>query len=160
MDPLSNSPTDFLISPATASEPDVAALIEKHVALMRSQSPPEACHVLPAESLSEQDIQMFVARHSGQVVSMGAMKRFGASCEIKSMHTLAETRGRGYARALLRFLLQEARMQGIREAYLETGSGPEHQAARALYASEGFRECPAFGAYKSHPLSVYMMRVI
>lgn len=160
MDALGGQPEDIEISPASASETDVAALINRHVALMRSQSPPEACHVMTANSLSEADIQIFVVRKAGVAVSMGALKRFDGAGEIKSMHTIADARGQGYARRLLRVLLEQARAQGIREVFLETGAGEEHKTARLLYESEGFRECPAFGAYKSHPLSLYMMRAI
>ena len=127
---------------------------------MRSQSPAEACHVMTANSLSEADIQIFVVRQAKVAVSVGALKRFDGAGEIKSMHTVAEARGQGHARSLLRVLLEHARAQGIREVFLETGAGEEHKAARLLYAAEGFRECPAFGAYKPHPLSLYMMRVI
>lgn len=160
MDTLASLPDGFEISPALVTEPDIAALISKHVALMQQQSPPEACHVMTAEKLSSNETEVFVVRTEGEAVCVGALKHLEGLGEIKSMHTAARVRGRGLARALLRVLLDRAREKGIDKVYLETGSGPEHAAARALYASEGFEECPAFGSYEPHPLSLYMMRNI
>ena len=39
---------------------------------------------------------------------------------------------------------------------LETGAQPSFAAARRLYASEGFAECPPFGDYRPDPNSTFM----
>lgn len=160
MDSLSTTDPSFDISKAQVTEPDVAALIERHFGLMRSQSPEEACHVMSARALSESGTQVYVLRYERKALAIGALKTIDEGVELKSMHTAAEARGRGCARALLRALLKAAMAQGFANVFLETGAGPEHLAARTLYASEGFKECPAFGSYTAHPLSVYMTRNI
>lgn len=139
-------------------EPDVAKAIERHFALMRSQSPPESCHVLPAAALDAPDIQLYALRQNNRVVAIGAIKLTGGSGELKSMHTLEELRGQGLGRDMLRGLIKEARLLGIKRLELETGSGVEHAAARGLYRSEGFTECPPFGSYSDDPLSLFMAR--
>ena len=144
----------------SAGAPDVSALLKRHFDLMRSQSPAESCHVLPADALDSPDITLFALREQDRAVAVGALRRMGTEAEIKSMHTAYEARGRGFARVLLQGLISSAREEGITRLNLETGSGAEHAAARALYQSEGFRECPPFGDYVSDPLSVFMTRAI
>jgi putative acetyltransferase len=144
----------------SAQAPDVAAILARHFALMRSQTPEESCHVLPAEAMAAPDIALFALRKEGRPVAIGALRLMGRQGELKSMHTLAEARGRGFGRQILRGLMDEARRMGLTEVLLETGAGPEHQAARALYASEGFTPCPPFGEYRPDPLSVFMARTL
>ncbi|MFK7761646.1 MAG: GNAT family N-acetyltransferase [Roseobacter sp.] len=141
-------------------EADVAALLERHFNLMREQSPPESCHVLPANALDHPDIHLYALRYEGSAVAVGAIKAQGAAGELKSMHTAIEARGHGYGRILLVGLLEQARTLGLSRLELETGSGREHLAARNLYASEGFSECPPFGEYTHDPLSTFMAREI
>lgn len=141
-----------------ASEPDVSALLEAHFALMRSQSPPESCHVLPARALNADNICLYALRENGTALAVGALRVEGDAGEVKSMHTAAAARGRGLGRALLRGLLQEAQKIGLTHLQLETGSGPDHAAARGLYVSEGFVACAPFGSYVEDPLSLFMTR--
>ena len=137
----------------------MAALIDTHFRLMRSQSPEESCHVLPADALADE--MMLAAVSDGDVLGIGALAEVvPGHGEIKSMHTAAAARGRGVARKLLRALLEAAEAQGMTRVSLETGSAPEFAAARALYQSEGFAMCPPFGSYVVDPLSVYMTRDI
>jgi putative acetyltransferase len=143
-----------------ADAPDVARLLDRHFNLMRAQSPPESCHVLPAASLSAPDVRLFALREDACAVAVGALKISGTEAELKSMHTAEEFRGRGLARQLLRGLIDHARNAGVKRLDLETGSGVEHAPARALYTSQGFTECPPFGEYVADPLSMFMTRAI
>lgn len=139
----------------TPDDPAVRAVIEAHFALMRSQTPEESCHVLPAEALL--DAYMVAARAPDAVIGIGALVSLGEGhSEIKSMHTTATARGKGVARAILGALLEEAKRQGGQRVSLETGSAPEFTAARALYRSAGFSECGPFGPYTQDPSSVFM----
>lgn len=137
--------------------PGVAEVLARHVALMRAQSPAESCHVLPAEALAPPDITVFALHDADGVVAVGALRLFLPDAELKSMHTVAERRGSGFGRRLLAGLMDEARRAGVRRLYLETGAGPEHAAARALYHSAGFVTCAPYGSYKQDPLSVFMV---
>jgi putative acetyltransferase len=139
-------------------EPDVAEVINRHFALMRSQTHEESCHVLPASALGEQDMRLFALRTDGLAVAIGAMRINGSSAELKSMHTVEEARGKGLGRRMLAALLDEARRLELEKVQLETGSGADHAAARALYKSAGFAECDPFPPYAADPLSVFMAR--
>lgn len=152
--------TEFSIARAQVSDDDVAALLDRHFRLMRSQSPAESCHVLPAEDLATDDVSLFALRDQSQLLAIGALRNFGDWGELKSMHTAKEARGRGAGRAMLTALMQEARMLGFKHLSLETGSGQEHLAARRLYEKAGFSKCPPFGDYVADPLSVFMTRAL
>ncbi|MDW3223027.1 MAG: GNAT family N-acetyltransferase [Paracoccaceae bacterium] len=148
----------YEIAAADASEGDVAALLRKHFDLMRSQSPAESCHVLPADALTASDIHMFALRETGTVYAIGALKICDTWAEVKSMHTVEQARGRGYGRAMLATLIDEAESLKLQSLKLETGSGGEHKAARQLYEQAGFVTCPPFGDYRADPLSIFMCR--
>ena len=88
---------------------------------------------------------------------MGAVKRIDAGhAEIKSMHVVAEARGRGLARVLLDHLVAEARALGYGRLSLETGVEDVFAPARALYAKAGFIQCPPFEGYWDDPNSYFM----
>lgn len=143
----------------TAQDPRVRAVIDAHFALMRSQSPEDSCHVLPADGL--QGAFMVSAERNGRIVGIGALTEVEAGhFEIKSMHTTREARGHGVARSVLSGLLEEARRRDAARVSLETGTAAEFTAARGLYASAGFLPCPPFGEYAEDPLSVFMTRAI
>jgi putative acetyltransferase len=140
------------------TSPELALLMERHTAAMHADTPPESIHMLDAAALAVPGIAFFVMRdEGGHPVGMGALKRLtGDHAEIKSMHILAEARGRGLAQAMLEHLLTEARATGVRQLSLETGSQPGFAPARALYARAGFSECPPFEGYGPDPASVFM----
>jgi putative acetyltransferase len=156
MDPL--TPIDVV--PADVAEEDVAALLSRHFDLMRSQSPPESCHVLPGAALAAADVSVWVARQGDVALGVGALRHCGSWGEVKSMHTAAEARGKGVALALLEAVTAHARASGITRLNLETGSGDEHAPARRLYTRAGFEECAPFGDYVHDPLSVFMTRTL
>lgn len=90
---------------------------------------------------------------------MGAFKRINADhAEIKSMHVLAEERGRGLSSRMLERLVTEARAAGYRRLSLETGTQPVFVAARKLYERAGFTECRPFASYVEDPNSYFMTR--
>lgn len=136
---------------------DLALLFQRHTADMHADTPPESIHMLPRADLVDPKIGFFVLRDGGTPVAMGALKRIGADhAEIKSMHVLAEMRGRGLSRHMLTALMDQARAQGLTRLSLETGSQPMFQPARGLYARAGFAECGPFGDYGPDPNSVFM----
>ncbi|MBY5934744.1 GNAT family N-acetyltransferase [Tateyamaria omphalii] len=149
------------VTPDTPATPDVQALLGRHFALMRSQSPAESCHVMEPDTLLEAGATLYAARDGDAVLGVGALTVIAPGHgELKSMHTAAEARGRGVARAVLAALMSEARAQGLTRLSLETGSAEVFAPARALYAAHGFEECPPFGDYVLDPLSVFMTRTL
>lgn len=140
---------------------DLALLMQRHTADMHAETPPESIHMLDATELAAPGIAFYVMRDDGRPVGMGALKRIDAAhAEIKSMHVLAEERGRGLSRMMLEHLVAEARAAGITRLSLETGVQPGFAAARALYAGAGFQECGPFEGYRPDPNSVFMTRAI
>jgi len=138
---------------------DLRLLFERHTADMHADTPPESIHMMDASELAIPAVRFFVMRDVGMPVGMGAFKRIDDThAEIKSMHVLAEMRGRGLSRRMLTHLIDEARAAGFRRLSLETGVQPTFVAARALYAKAGFTECPPFEGYWNDPNSVFMTR--
>ncbi|QBX35418.1 GNAT family N-acetyltransferase [Paracoccus liaowanqingii] len=136
---------------------DLEPLFQRHTAEMHADTPPDSVHTLPRAALADPAIAFFVIRDAGLPVAMGAVKDLGRSeAEVKSMHVLAEQRGRGLSRMLLRHLLAHSRQAGFRRLSLETGVQPGFAPARGLYAREGFTECPPFASYRPDPHSVFM----
>ncbi len=136
---------------------DLGLLFARHTADMHADTPPESIHMMDAGQLDSPHIRFFVMRDGGVPVGMGAFKRIDAGhAEIKSMHVLAENRGRGLSKAMLEHLVAEARVDGFRRLSLETGVQPTFVAARALYAKAGFVDCDPFEGYRPDPNSVFM----
>ncbi|MFC0201582.1 GNAT family N-acetyltransferase [Paracoccus rhizosphaerae] len=136
---------------------DLDLLFQRHSAEMQADTPPESIHMLPRDLLAVPEITFFVTRDGGVPVAMGAVKQLGGlEGELKSMHVLAEHRGRGLSRMLLRHMLSHARAAGLHRLSLETGAQGSFAAARGLYFREGFMECPPFGSYRMDPNSVFM----
>lgn len=142
-------------------EADLTLLFQRHTADMHADTPPESIHMMDRGQLAAPGIRFFVMRDGGQPVAMGAFKRIDAGhAEIKSMHVLAEARGRGLSRRMLEHLIAAAAAAGFARLSLETGVQPTFVAARALYAKAGFAECLPFEGYAEDPNSVFMTRVL
>lgn len=145
------------ITPESPLGADLGLLFARHTADMHADTPPESIHMMDASELAIPAVRFFVMRDIGMPVGMGAFKRIDAThAEIKSMHVLAEKRGRGLSKQMLDHLIAEARVDGIRRLSLETGVQPTFIAARALYAKAGFVECPPFEGYVEDPNSVFL----
>lgn len=141
--------------------PDLDLLFQRHTADMHADTPPESIHMMDKGALAAPGIRFFVLREGGQPLAMGAFKRIDAGhAEIKSMHVLAEARGRGLSKAMLDHLIAAARADGFTRLSLETGVQPTFVMARALYARAGFEECPPFEGYWDDPNSVFMTKVL
>jgi putative acetyltransferase len=152
---------DITITEESPLGADLRLLFERHTADMHADTPPESIHMMDASELAVPDVRFFVMRDVGMPVGMGAFKRIDDThAEIKSMHVLAEMRGRGLSRRMLGHLVDEAKAAGYRRLSLETGVQPTFIAARALYAKAGFTECPPFEGYWDDPNSVFMTKAI
>jgi putative acetyltransferase len=140
--------------------PDLTLLFTRHTADMHADTPPESIHMMDASELAIPAVQFFVAREAGHPLAMGAFKALSdpTHAEIKSMHVLAEVRGRGLSRLMLEHLMDAARAEGFLRLSLETGVQPTFIAARALYENAGFKECPPFEGYWDDPNSVFMTK--
>jgi putative acetyltransferase len=136
---------------------EVRELLERHLELMRSQSPPEDVHALDVDGLVDPAVAFFSYRQGGRVLGVGALKELDtAHGELKSMHTAAETRGRGLSTTMLRHLIEVAVRRGYSRLSLETGSMAAFAPARSLYERAGFVYCGPFADYRPSPNSVFM----
>ncbi|WIX32562.1 GNAT family N-acetyltransferase [Salinicola sp. JS01] len=139
--------------------PEIAALLEAHLADFAPHSPPESCHALDLAALRHPDVHFYTAWEDGELLGCGAFKRLDDEhAELKSMRTDSRHLRRGVARALLTRLMAEARAAGFERLSLETGSVAHFAPARHFYAAAGFAECGPFGDYVEDPYSVFMTR--
>lgn len=141
---------------------DLALLMQRHTADMHADTPPESIHMMDAGQLAVPQVNFYVLRQQGVPVAMGAFKRIDdyGHAEIKSMHVLAEARGKGLSRTMLEHLIAEAIANGITRLSLETGVQPTFVAARALYLKAGFIDCPPFAGYGDDPNSIFLTRAL
>jgi putative acetyltransferase len=137
------------------------ALIARHLAGMRANSPPESIHALDIEKLRAPDVTFWSVWVGEEIGGCGALKRLDTRRgELKSMRVADAFLGRGVGRALLDHLIAEARARGIESLWLETGSVPAFVPALKLYESAGFVRCGPFDGYTDDPFSVFMTRAI
>src|SRR5262249_38658595 len=114
---------EMQIAVADPRTPDVRALLDRHLAFVLAQSPPEHSFALDAGELLDPAITLFAFRADDSVLGIGATKRLGPHhAEIKSMPPAEAARGRGVGRAVLTHLLGVARGEGFRRVSLETGA--------------------------------------
>jgi len=147
----------MLIREDDLSGPEIRGLLEAHLDLMRSNSPPESVHALDLEGLRKPEVTFWTLWDGTALLGCGALKELDpAHGEIKSMHTAAAARGRGVGRRLVEHILAEARARGYRRLSLETGATEDFAAARGLYSRFGFAPCGPFADYVLDPFSAFM----
>jgi putative acetyltransferase len=150
---------DYRIATDDPLRPEIAALLDLHLAEMHSWSPACKVHALPAERLRESDVTFFSAWDGDTLAAVGALKELdSARGELKSMRAAPEYRGKGAGQAILLHLIEEARRRGYTWLGLETGRPEPFQPAAALYRKHGFAECADFGDYLGDEFSVCMSR--
>ena len=141
--------------------PEIATLLNEHLADMYRVSPPESVHALDLDALRIPAITFWTLWLENRLGGCIALLQHDAvHGEIKSMRTTTAYRGQGLAPRLLQHLIDAARQRGLHRLSLETGAEPFFAPARKLYAAFGFTECPPFADYTSDPNSVYMTREI
>ena len=132
-------------------------LVDTHTAFCDGTAPAESCHRLPVDALFVPEVTVWASYDAGEMIGMGALKALSPTeGEVKSMHTRASARGKGVAKSMLSVIVAEAKAQGMDRISLETGAHADFTAARAMYASAGFAECPPFGDYVVDPHSIFM----
>ncbi|MGI9087144.1 MAG: GNAT family N-acetyltransferase [Chthoniobacterales bacterium] len=139
------------------SGPEIAALLEEHLTSMRQQSPPESVHALPIEELRKSSVTFWTVWENSELLGCGALKELDSRHgEIKSMRTCSRHLRKGVAKAMLEFILAEARRRGYRRVSLETGSMRAFAPAQELYTRAGFTGCGPFADYVTDPNSLFL----
>ena len=127
---------------------ELAEVLKAHWLFCTSTTPIEHVYALDASKLFVPGITVFGARVMGELVGVGAIRILDAHhAELKSMHTLAKSRGHGVGKAMVAYIEDFAKVRGIKRISLETGATEPFKPARQLYASLGYEECDAFGEY-------------
>ena len=137
----------------------IRALLAEHLHSMYLLSPPESVHALDLDALLNPDITFWTAWSEDELLGCGALKELTPTHgEIKSMRTVSAYRRKGVARAMLQHIVAEARTRSYTRLSLETGSSEAFDAARRLYRSFGFTDCPPFANYAQDPNSLFLSR--
>ena len=137
--------------------PEIEGLLNRHLAHMHSITPAESVYALDIDGLRVPEITFWSGWLDGSIAGCIALKDHGGGLgEIKSMHTIAELRGKGIARALVAHLVSEAKARGLTRLSLETGHTKPFEPAQRLYRSFGFTETGPFAAYGPDPHSFFM----
>ena len=127
---------------------ELAHVLQAHWLFCTSSTPIEHVYALDATKLFSPDVTVFGARIDGELVGVGAMRKLDLHhAELKSMHTLAKSRGSGVGKAMVAHIEDFARSSGIERMSLETGMNEAFRPARELYKSLGYQSCEAFGDY-------------
>ena len=140
---------------------ELANVLQAHWLFCTSSTPIEHVYALDASKLFSPDITVFGARIDGELVGVGAMRKLDLfHAELKSMHTLAKSRGSGVGKAMVAYIEDFARRSGIERMSLETGTNEAFKPARQLYKSLGYKSCEAFGDYVLSEDNMCMTKLI
>jgi putative acetyltransferase len=100
--------------------------------------------------------RLYLLSEDGEAVGCAALREIDSGiAEMKRLYVRPQFRGRGFARMLAKRLIDDAREIGYGAVCLDTLASME--AARALYASLGFRPAPAY--YENPLADVCYMRL-
>lgn len=128
---------------------------------MLEHSPPESSYALLLDDLKVPHITVWSMHQNGRLIGCGALRELdNKNVEIKSMHTVADMRGQGLGKMMLKHLLKVARERRYERVFLETGAGPGYVAARTMYETHGFTYRGPFADYPDDPNSVYFTLVL
>lgn len=140
---------------------ELAQVLQAHWHFCTSSTPIEHVYALDATKLFAPDITVFGARINGELVGVGAIRGLDENhAEIKSMHTLAKSRGMGVGKAIVAYIEQYAISSGIKRISLETGTNEAFKPARELYNSLGYKSCEAFGDYVLSEDNICMTKLL
>lgn len=146
---------------ADLADPRIQHLLASHTERALSNARCREGHALDLDALRGSNIDVRSIWKDGKPIAVGALRAVDATHgELKSMFVADEARGRGVGRALLDHLVDFAREKGMTRLSLETGASDYFDAARALYARNGFEVCDAFADLPPHDDSVFMTRTI
>jgi putative acetyltransferase len=141
--------------------PEIALLLEEHLAGMRASSPACSVHALDIDALRKSEITFWTAWENGELLGCGALKELNAEhAEVKSMRTSSKHLRKKVASNILQVLIDTALQRGYKKLSLETGSQQVFMPARTMYASYGFVYCGPFEGYWDDPNSVFMELVL
>jgi putative acetyltransferase len=127
--------------------PDAVSLIHEMQTTVQSLYPPSSTHGLSIDQLIQQKVVLFLLRVDDVAIGCGGVKFFRQEyAELKRIFIRPGYRGNGYAHALLQYLEDYIKNQGVMISRLATGILQIE--AIHLYESTGYRAIPPFGEYQ------------
>jgi putative acetyltransferase len=152
---------EIVITTENSLTDELAQVLQAHWLFCTSSTPIEHVYALDASKLFSPDITVFGARINGELIGVGAMRKLDVvHAELKSMHTLAKSRGLGVGKAIVAHIEDFARSSGIERISLETGTSEAFKPARELYKTLGYKNCEAFGDYVLSEDNMCMTKLI
>lgn len=141
----------FSIREDDLSSEETRSLLAYHFEQMHAKSPSGLAFALDLSSLRSKDLVVWSAWVGDEIAAVGALRDLGGGVgEIKSMRTHPKWLRKGAGLAILDHIIRTASQLGMKTLSLETGSGPEFEAAVALYRRRGFVSGHCFGEYKAN----------
>lgn len=148
---------DLSVRSVSALEPGLDRLIRLSDEYMARLYPPDSNYLENLAALAEPNVAVFGGYAAGELAACVAVKLLSDGrqyAEVKRLFVLAEHRGKGLAKLLMRHVESYVTNVGVFVVRLETGvKQPE---ALGLYESLGYSLRPPFGVYGTDPLSVFM----
>lgn len=144
----------FSIAIETPLQDEVRSLVAELNAVLLELTPPEHCHHLTVEQMSDDSTTVFIAREEGAAVACGALKRHAHGIgEVKRMYTRPLHQGRKIGEQIVARIEALARSEGLQRLVLETGD--RHYAAWKVYERSGFTRCGPVLDYPDVAWSVF-----
>ena len=95
-------------------DPRVVELLDYHYRSARAQTAPGSAHALDLDGLRAPEVAFWTGWDGDALVAVGALKTISPSHgEVKSMHTAATARRRGFGSRMLEHIIAEARARGV-----------------------------------------------
>ena len=149
------------IDAVSPDDGEVRDLLTLHQRRMFEASPPGTSFALDINGLRRPEISLFAARDANRLLGVCALRQLSeVEGELKSMRRSDDARGYGVGQALLDHVILVCRQRRYHRLLLETGTGPNFEAANKLYALNGFTRCEAFGGYTASAFNTFYERAI
>ena len=127
------------------SDADIRRCLPTMLALRAHLTPEQAFEQIRLQQEKEGFVLAFVEpENSSETVSAVVGYRTlnflhsGKTIYIDDLSTLPEARGKGYASALLDFVVEQAQQTSCQNVSLDSGQNPARYAAHRLYLNKGF----------------------
>lgn len=132
-------------------------LLALHLQGMHAASPPGTVFALDLSGLRAPGVTVWAAHAGDRLAGIGALKLLGdGSAEVKSMRTHPDFLRKGVGQAILEQIIATARERGVGRLSLETGSGPDFEAALAMYRRRGFVNGEPFSDYTASAFNQFL----
>ena len=127
------------------SDADIQRCLPAMLALRKHLNPEQAFDKIRSQQITDGFVLAFVdVGNPDELAPAVVGYRFlnllysGKTLYIDDLSTLSDARGKGYAGALLDFVIDQARQEGCQCVSLDSGQNPARYAAHRLYLNKGF----------------------